>query len=422
MNESSIYGKFSFVNIPIIKNANNQYFNSDLHSLGITAINLSYLGIKVQVSGNGLGFSRKEAYLSALGEFCERYSASYEEPNLIFDSYDNLIQQYKCYDINQLNYFNHKQYSNTDFKLQKINTSRKIHWKWCYDYFNNQKILFPYFMIGLTNNVLDGKYHINTSTGLSSHNSIENALLGGFLECVERDAFCKFWYLQKQQQNNKLSSEYILSKYPNNKRIQSLYSNKKIKIITFNLCEYSYTPTFVTFIFFKEKGKLFQSVGSSSRLHIEDALIKSCIEAYQGIEYAKICYREHEEILKNIEDFSVVNNFEKHFAFYNVNPNLGIKSPIIKDALDWKSNFTNKINDEYAHHIIKINPEEIQKKGIKQMYYSELTTPDVEQLGIKVVKVITPQLHLLTGNFNYPYLGLFAEHLDLFTEYPHPFP
>ena len=51
-----------------------------------------------------------------------------------------------------------------------------------------------------------------------------------------------------------------------------------------------------------------------------------------------------------------------------------------------------------------------------------LTTADVKQLGFVVVKVTTPKLNLLTGNFNYPYLGLLKSNEKLFLEFPHPFP
>ena len=424
MKDTSINGKFSFVNVPIMNIAKNVYLPQSLQEVAITSSNLSLVGNNTKtVIGAGLSFNYKDAYLSAFGEFCERYSCSFQNSGgLIYGTYENLKKEYSCYDIETVKYYTKEQYNNPDFIFNKINVHKPIYWKWCTDFINDEPILMPYFMVGLENIVGDGLYHYNTSTGSSAHNSIPNALLGGFLECIERDAFCKFWYLQNYKKHNKLSSDFIQSKYPNNEKIQSIYNNKKIKIVTFNLCDFSYTPTFVTFIFFKDKGKLLQSVGSASRLNIEDALLKSCLEAYQGIQYAKMCSEKYYDMLKDIEDFSIINEFDKHFAFYNINPSLREESSIIREALNWENNYTNEIEEIYPNHIKELSTKELKRAGITQFYFTEMTTPDVKELNIDVVKIIMPELHLLTGNFSYPYLGLFEDSSSLFLKYPHPFP
>jgi ribosomal protein S12 methylthiotransferase accessory factor YcaO len=93
----------------------------------------------------------------------------------------------------------------------------------------------------------------------------------------------------------------------------------------------------------------------------------------------------------------------------------------LKDA-ESDDNFCEEFVSNHKHHINSFNQNELIAKGLDEIYYTNLTTIDVKQLGFEVVKVITPKLNLLTGNFNYPYLGLFGNKNDLFTEFPHPFP
>lgn len=421
--QTSLFGQYSFLNTPVIIPPKHPLTPKNLKEFVIVSSNLKYYGCKNDyIPGGGFNFTVENAYNSALGEFCERYSCSFiKDNNLIYGSYQEIKDKYKCLSIEKIRYYTSNQYKDPTFRFQKLEVLEKIYWKWCKDYLNDSMILIPYFMVGLEN--IDNKmFHFNTSTGSSAHQTIDKAVFGGFMECIERDAFCKFWYQQKFQKNNKLSTDYILTKFPNNDAIQSLFNNKKVRIVTFNLCEYSYAPTFAVFILFKHRGQLLHSVASATRLQIEDAIVKATLEAYQGIEYAIMCTNNYREILSNIQDYSILNEFDKHFAFYNINPHLREKSPILQSVMNWESDYDNDLEDEYSHHIQQLSVSELKKIGINQLFYTEMTTPDVEQLGIKVLKVITPELHLLTGHFKYPYLGLFGNHLDLFTEYPHPFP
>ena len=102
-------------------------------------------------------------------------------------------------------------------------------------------------------------------------------------------------------------------------------------------------------------------------------------------------------------------------------PELRIHVPIFHEA-ESDDNFSDNFILNYTHHIESIEKNELTNKGLDEIYYTNLTTIDIKQLGFEVVKVITPKLSLLTGNFNYPYLGLFDENIELFTKFPHPFP
>ncbi len=61
---------------------------------------------------------------------------------------------------------------------------------------------------------------------------------------------------------------------------------------------------------------------------------------------------------------------------------------------------------------------------VNNIAYCELTTSDVDQIGMKVVRVIAPDMSPLTSHHDFPFLGHpdFDRFPSLFTSLPHPFP
>ncbi|PTT68057.1 MULTISPECIES: YcaO-like family protein [unclassified Chryseobacterium] len=420
------FGNYGFLNRPQIKIASNIYMPPGLLERAFYSDNLFVIGNnKPNIVGGGISFDEKSAYLSAVGEFVERYSSSFQlEKGLVFGSYDNLSNKYKCYSPEDILYFTKEQYQNENFKLRKLNNDTEVNWIESYNFFNNEKILLPFFMTNVENIKRDGLFHINTTTGTACHVTEDKTIFSGLLECIERDAFSKFWYLQKNRVYKKYSQKYILNFFKDNKDITKLYDNEKIKIITYDLGELSYCPTYVVVIYFKKKNKMYQSIGAASRINMEEALAKACIEAYQGIEYIEMVIAENLRTINGEEvkalNFTGIDSFRKHFALYNVYPELIQKVPLLLHTMSDDGYFED-LETDYKHHIKNFEKEELIEKGIDEIYVTRLTAPDVEQLGFEVLKVTTPKLNLLTGNFNYPYLGLFTEE-NLFIEMPHPFP
>lgn len=422
----SLRGNFGFINKPKINVARNIFLPEGLFESALYSDNLFTVGNqKPVVNGSGISFKKVQAEIAALGEYVERYASSFQNKNgLIYGSYHDLSKTHNCYHPDNVNYYSESQTKSTDFQLRKLDTNTPIHWIWCKSYFSKENILLPFFMTNVENIIGDGKFHINTSTGTATYSSQLIAIEAGLIECIERDAFSKFWYLQEEKKYSKLSSDFILKAFPNNVLIERLYKNPRVKIVTFDLSSFAYCPTFAVIIYFKKNGKTLQSIGSASRLTLEDALVKACIESYQGIEYAQMVYNEELrtldlDILKN-GNFKSIDNFRRHFAFYNLLPELKEQIPLFVDAISDKYDEIDFFKND-KRHVSNLNVEELKAKGINEMYFVDLTTSDVKQLGFSVVKVITPTLHLLTGDFNYPYLGLFKSK-KLFTKFPHPFP
>src|SRR6185295_1330603 len=131
---------------------------------------------------------------------------------------------------------------------------------------------------------------------------------------------------------------------------------------------------------------------------------KSLVEAAHGRPYVRfiISSRPNWEYRS---DFSSVNNFQDHASFYT-------RVPQHHDALDFitKSKPVKKLSevpDLSTGSVlgdIEVYLKLLARHGL-DVIVKDLTTPDVEDVGLKVVRVLIPGLQQLHGDHRYPYLG-----------------
>jgi len=393
--------------------------------------NLIYLGSHTNsITAGAIAFDEPQAIIATFGEFVERYCPSFqdrEKYNLqINKSYDDLKNLgLNVLDLKFLKPYKDNQYSPT-FPYKKITSSEKIDWVMAYCHISEKDIFVPCEQVFLPYKSYDTKfkYFSQTSTGLAAHTSTLNAIKNGYFECEERNAFSKWWYLQKDEtyKQIKYTQKEVLKKYSHNEKLKSLYDNDNVEIITYDLGKFSNIETIVCFMKFRYKEIEYISIGCSSRISKDEAIIKAALEAYQGVDYVLLLCKRKNWLTDHDKDFNLVNAFDKHFAFYNYFPEFREKAPIMKNLIEGKEyseivDFPDKIK-EFSIEEIKQN-----HKDLPHVISIDLTTSDVESLGFEVHRVILPGFHMLTGSHEMQFLGLFDENTDeLFTEYPHPFP
>lgn len=379
------------------------------------------------IQGSGIGFSQVEANNSAVGEWIERYAASHQDiQDLVFATETDLNDQNKSYlPVETFIPFHSEQYC-SNFPYQEWKTHDKISWVEGQNILNQESIWIPAFAVHLPHNTdWDQKknYTLQTSTGISAGKNLDDAIIGGFLECAERNAFAEFWYRQDKWIHHvpMFNQEAVLSSFQNPK-IKHLFNNARVQIKLFDLSPISPIETHVVVLYFPYKGQLFQSMGCATRFNREESIIKACLEAYQGIEYALGLSQKPEDWIENKVGFEAINSFDKHFAFYNRFPQYRKKSPILQAALLEGSFFpTNEMSQTKIH-----SWEEVNKLNLSHILVVPLSTEDVKSQGyeVEVVRVIVPHWNLLTGVHNQPFLKNLRVQPgeNLFTTYPHPFP
>ena len=167
---------------------------NDLISLfADTVVSLPLLG------GNELNGGRTNSYTASetagILEGLERYCGITPrgKRTVIHDKYNNLVEH--ALNPYTVGIHSEEQYSLPDFPFKPFDPERPINWVWGYSFSQKRPILVPeilaYYSLG------DGDGFVyETSNGGALGGSLEEAILYGIFEVVERDSFLMTWYGQ----------------------------------------------------------------------------------------------------------------------------------------------------------------------------------------------------------------------------------
>lgn len=397
-----------------------------LYQCYVEANHLDHLASNTSfIQGSGIGFSPIAAKNSAIGEWVERYAASHQnKADLLMASEVELKHKNIPHLPLELFIPFHKDQYKPNFPYRIISEDDKISWVKCKNILGDKLIWIPAFAVYLPHDTSfdeNKQFTLQTSTGISAGRNMEEALVGGFLECAERHAFSEFWYRQNHWIHHipRLNQEAVLQIFSHEK-IQHLFGNKRVHITLFDLSPLSPIETHLVILYFPYKGKLFQSMGCATRFSKDESIIKACLEAYQGVEYAIGLSQKPENWIQDNDDCRGIDSFDKHFAFYNKFPEWRKKSVVLQAAIN-KESFIPTINNR-AKSIQSW--QEISQLDLRYILAVPLSTEDVQSQGFEVVRVIVPEWNLLTGIHSQPFLKNLnvTSGETLFTQYPHPFP
>lgn len=412
----------------LYKTPTRNFLPSGLHQTSCEGMHLTQVGaLTDSVLGCSIGLSLESSIKATLGEFCERYCAAHLNSRAFKSAtYLELVESGEpALHPKKLKLYAEWQYLNENFPYKQLTPIDKISWIKGFDLINNYALWIPAFLVYLPYNPsYDGnvKFVLNTSTGLAAHLEISQAVTSGFFECAERQAFCNFWYNQNTVTVPTYSQELILQAFGQNEMLVRFFKNPRVQMKVFDLSVLLNIETMVVFMFFKYKNQLLMTMGASTRFNKEEAILKAAMEAYQGIEYAIMLHNRNKNSKAPVADnFNHIDNFHKHFSFYNDYPHLRESIPILIEAQKKQSNvdtvFYRKTGMARTIHDTKL-------LGLEELIYVDITTSDVREINYTVARVITPGWAYITGQHEHPFLGadVFQNKDDLFIRYPHPFP
>ena len=412
----------------LIRIPNRRFMPAGLVQTVVSGKNLDWMNCRrKEIQGSSIAFDEEQSKRGALGEFLERYAcACYASEDFKVDTYSELSKCEPVLAPEYFRYYSDEQYERLrDLNVYPLGENDLIEWTECRDYISGESCLMPAFSIYMPyyskinspHNYMVG----TTSTGTAAGETCQEALISGFLECAERHAFALFWYHQDALPYRSYTSRLILQHYYKNKTICRLFDNPAVQIKSFDLAAFSPVECMVVFLYFRYKNKVYQSLGCAARFTKTQALIKACLEAYQGIEYAISLTEKH--LLPDEPDLNKIDDFDKHFHFYNQYPQFRKEAPILREAARFDSVDQKIYRADPDNKCRYFSLEELKKVGLRHLVYKDISPLDAEELNYKIVRVLTPGWCLLTGNHSWPFLGYCLNNNQaLFTAYPHPFP
>ncbi len=225
-----------------------------------------------------------------------------------------------------------------------------------------------------------------TSSGLAAHPDPWLALVRALQELVERDAFMTTWL---HQLGGRLVEQRPVDPH-----------------LGGDLRLYDLTPSFSPHPVAMATGTLGlsgrprHSLGVACRSTWEDAAERAELELLQGLVF--VAHRLARDPAMWALDRRQVTGFDEHALYYTANPADWLELPLHVDA-QWAEAPVGapavSTHDE-LHQLV----EALQAAGVR-MAYRDLSTVDADQLGVRVVRVVSPDLTPIHHDHRWPFLG-----------------
>ncbi|WP_135548261.1 TOMM precursor leader peptide-binding protein [Paenibacillus cymbidii] len=172
-------------------------FNGKYHHLASAFANVSVnwpSPMGDEVTG-GRGHSYAESEMTAILEGLERYCglSPRGKRTVVRDSYRHVAAH--ALDPTRVGVYAKEQYALQGFPFEPFDPDRPIDWVWGYSFGQERPLLVPELLAYCSLPFAGGHVH-ETTNGCALGGSLEEAILYGMLEVVERDSFLMAWYAQ----------------------------------------------------------------------------------------------------------------------------------------------------------------------------------------------------------------------------------
>jgi ribosomal protein S12 methylthiotransferase accessory factor len=343
----------------------------------------------------GTSLDRDRAIAKALGEAVERYSSAVFFPqDMIVSSHRDLGEDA----IHPERFAIHtpQQLAHRNFPLDPFNEQSAIRWTPATHLATGTQKLIPAASVycPYTADSASGEANVieSISTGLAAHCSYKEAAINAILEVVERDRFMMHWLAMipcpviEPQSLTPLHREMLARYAAYGYEITVLYATPDTGIPTVFCVMHGKWEGCVPFII-------------SSATHLDpDAAITKCLEELALME--RLCKR----IMLTAQGWSAGRHYENivvladHLYFW-INP------AMISHA-DFLVSKTRRISLQDIPNMSTGDPEEdletivqrVENSGY-EVYISDVTASDVEDLGMKVLRAVIPGYIPLTVHY-----------------------
>jgi ribosomal protein S12 methylthiotransferase accessory factor len=405
-----------------------------IYTFGAIGCQASPLSIEPQlVHAGGAATNEDQALVATIGEAVERYCSAYCDPDdLVYGSYQDFRDD--AVHPAQFGLYSDRQYADPEFPFRRFTEQTRLSWTWGYSLQHEKPRLIPalltYFPFYAEGRQSEPEIALVTSTGLACGNTIEEAILSGLRETVERDSIACFWL-------NRLTPPAVLID-ESSALYKVFIEDFALEGLRYYICEITTDlriPTYLTLLVGGSNYGLMVNAGSAASLSPTTAVKKSLVEAASGRPYVRFILQS-ESAWKYRSDFSSVNTFRDHAAFYTREPqhHNALAFLTAERAPDELSAATDLTGGSILGDL-KICLDLLAEHGL-DVIVKDLTSPDIEDVGLKVARVLIPGLQQLHGDHRYPYLGCsrlyrapkaLGMSAELTTEadlnpYPHPLP
>ena len=336
-----------------------------------------------QSACGGIGSSALVAQRLAVAEALERYAAA--TCNFPLKRRQELAGM-QLIDYDQFALYSSTQYATPSFPWKIPNPENTLFGE-VFSMEDHHPVWVPQELIGLGPKAGEAQVP-SVSTGLAAHSNALNALYSGLQELLERDALSCTWLNSLRGRELQAPSAYL-------ERV----AQKKGEIRIFDLTQtWNPHPVVAVCGFLPQNNLRRYAFGIACRDSYAEALDKAWREWLQGTIFAGYLAQ------RDSDSDAHLQSFEAHAVHYTRHPEQWAQIPLLQTTEAARALPLSPETHGSMHSNLRRLVEQLAAAGIRS-YYRDLTTVDVREAGLTVVRVLSPDLSHLHGDERMPFLG-----------------
>ncbi len=357
-------------------------------------------GGRVDEFSGGLSFVKERAMLKAVGEAIERYCLGiYRDGNLIRGSYGELASTALA--PQQVVNWAGTQLASEGFERFRFNDHTEFRWVEGYSITGNHPMLLPAQLVYVPYSYGEEPIiRFPITTGAACGTSVAGAIYRGICEVVERDAFLITYLnrLERDQFDIRQMEDQSFSK------ARQDFLRYNLELYVADITSDIPIPVALSIIVDRSAIGPAVSVGLKASLDIVEAVTGSAEEA----QYSRPWMRHqlvHRPNLGRVHQIAGQISSLKDRAFLWSSTSMIEQLDFLLDNSTYRTtDETSNLTSQTAVANLQTVLDVFTELGLEVLYV-DVTTPDVEEIGFKVVKVIMPELQPLYLDEAFRYLG-----------------
>jgi ribosomal protein S12 methylthiotransferase accessory factor len=366
------------------------------HVASTTANAESLIGAATNRYSGGIDYTPAGALAAAIGEAAERYAGAYiPASHMVVATAAELGDS--AVDPASFALFDDAQYAQPNFHFRRFTEHTRVRWSPAFRLPGGERAYVPTQLVHLlADSHDDTPVGYATSSGMACGATLEEAILSGLLELVERDAFLLTWY-------NRLSLPRIdWSGDPALVRLDDeFFRPTGLRYAAIDLSAFLRVPTALGIVLDENGGPAF-AAGAASSVTMDVAVRKALREAFQTRAFAR-------QLRADLPDWScddprAVTTFEDHVLYHAYPSRAGIDDFLLASPLRVRVGDVAPVEGRNVTANIRAIVARLASAGV-DTYVVDTAPEDLRAAGLHAVTVVCPQLCRLDVPHDLRYFG-----------------
>jgi ribosomal protein S12 methylthiotransferase accessory factor len=354
------------------------------------------LGAAASRSGGGVHVTHDAALAAAIGEGLEQYAGAYcEEDRLRVASAADLgdaVPRPASFAL-----FHPRQYAEPGFAFEPFTADTRIRWTAAFRLPDGEPCFVP-AQLAHAGVVFHDEPRIGyaTSSGMACGATLEEAILGGLLELVERDAFAIAWYNRLSLPLVDWSGDRAVAD-----ELRRFCEPAGVRYEVVDLTPVAGVPTALG-LCRDAHGEVALAAGCASAPTMRDALRKAVREAFQTRAFGRRLRAELPEW--HCADVAEIASLEDHALYYAQRANAAGAAFLDASPARVALGAVPPLCEGSVTDAIRALVRRLARAGTS-VCVVDTTPPDLRAAGVRTAAVVAPELCRLDVPYRYRYLG-----------------